>query len=88
MAGLCGSALELLCLLLGECCVPGVVVAGLCGVKWLYQELLWLLLGEWLYTWSCCGWPVWGKVAVPGIIVAAAGVVVVYLELFWLACVG
>ncbi len=29
----------------------------------------------------------WGKVALPGIVVAAAGGVVVYLELLWLACV-
>ncbi len=60
--------------------VPGVVVAGLCGVEWLYLELLCLLLGELLYTWSCCGWLVWGKVAVAGIVVSAAGGVVVYLE--------
>ncbi len=38
----------------------GVVVAGQCGLKSLYLELL-CLLGEWLYTWSCCDWPVWGK---------------------------
>ncbi len=32
------------------------VVAGTCEFKCLYHELLCLLLGELLYTWSCCGW--------------------------------
>ncbi len=54
--------------------VSSIVVNDLFGVLW-------------LCTWSCCGWPVWGKVAVPGIVVAAAGGEVVYLELLWLACV-
>jgi hypothetical protein len=42
----------------------------------------------WLYIWNCCGWPVGGKVAVVGMVEAAAEGVVVYLELLWLACVG
>ncbi len=55
-------------------------MAGLSGVRWLYLELLWLLLREWLYTWSCCGWLVWGRVIAPRIVVSAAGGMVVYLE--------
>ncbi len=28
------------------------------GLKGIVVEVLWLLLGESFYTWSCCGWPV------------------------------
>jgi hypothetical protein len=71
-------------------CIPGVVVAGQCGVKWLYLELLWLLLGEWLYTWSVVA----GLCGVKCLyleflcLLVVERLLVVYLELLWLACVG